>query len=152
MANLTTTSDCPICLCPIPSEPWGVCTPCGHPYHRECWDQVVANHSGRRNKIKGAPCAVCKGCSQGFVPVFLTLDLRTVSEEGVSDSSQSAVGKSDQDLEDKENTYDELLSGICSGGNWKIFLDVKDAVTMKWVFTVVEAGEIRPVFRMQASR
>jgi len=77
------------------------------------------------------------------VPVFLTLDLRTVSEEGVSDSSQSAVGKSDQDLEDKENTYDELL---------KIFLDVKDAVTMKWVFTVVEAGEIRPVFRMQASR
>jgi len=109
MANLTTTSDCPICLCPIPSEPWGVCTPCGHPYHRECWDQVVANHSGRRNKIKGAPCAVCKGCSQGFVPVFLTLDLRTVSEEGVSDSSQSAVGKSDQDLEDKENTYDELL-------------------------------------------
>mmetsp|Transcript_20117 Transcript_20117/g.36352 ORF Transcript_20117/g.36352 Transcript_20117/m.36352 type:complete len:688 (-) Transcript_20117:1681-3744(-) len=74
------TTDCPICLCPIPSEPWGVCTPCGHPYHRECWNQVVASHAasgtggnGRRGKRKNASCAICNGATRGFVPVFLDL-------------------------------------------------------------------------------
>lgn len=68
---------------------------------------MVANHSRRRNKIKGAPCAICKGSSEGFVPVFLTLDLRSASEDGNSDSSQGVVGKSDQEA--KEDTYDNLL-------------------------------------------
>jgi hypothetical protein len=76
--NATTTSmtDCPICLCPITSEPWGVVNPCGHPYHRDCWAEVVANHAaaggGRRN-TKNAQCAICKGTTRGFVPVFVDL-------------------------------------------------------------------------------
>ena len=75
-ATMTTMTDCPICLCPITSEPWGVVNPCGHPYHRECWTEVVANHAaaggGRRN-TKNAQCAICKGTTRGFVPVFVDL-------------------------------------------------------------------------------
>ena len=75
-ATMTTMTDCPICLCPITSEPWGVVNPCGHPYHRECWAEVVANHAaaggGRRN-TKNAQCAICKGTTRGFVPVFVDL-------------------------------------------------------------------------------
>eukprot|EP00571_Detonula_confervacea_P001938 CAMPEP_0172321368 /NCGR_PEP_ID=MMETSP1058-20130122/43200_1 /TAXON_ID=83371 /ORGANISM="Detonula confervacea, Strain CCMP 353" /LENGTH=76 /DNA_ID=CAMNT_0013036861 /DNA_START=82 /DNA_END=309 /DNA_ORIENTATION=- len=72
----TCTTDCPICLDPIPSEPWGVVSPCGHPYHRECWDQVVAaNHAAGTGgaRRKNASCAICKGATRGFVPVFLDL-------------------------------------------------------------------------------
>eukprot|EP00574_Skeletonema_japonicum_P008126 CAMPEP_0201733020 /NCGR_PEP_ID=MMETSP0593-20130828/30427_1 /ASSEMBLY_ACC=CAM_ASM_000672 /TAXON_ID=267983 /ORGANISM="Skeletonema japonicum, Strain CCMP2506" /LENGTH=72 /DNA_ID=CAMNT_0048226097 /DNA_START=28 /DNA_END=246 /DNA_ORIENTATION=+ len=47
------TQDCPICLEKI-SNPWGVCSPCGHPLHRNCWDQLVDSGRGGRR------CPVCK--------------------------------------------------------------------------------------------
>ena len=127
------TTDCPICLCPIPSEPWGVVSPCGHPYHRECWDQVVANHHakpGGGNKKKLA-CSICKGASRGFVPVFL--DLGNDDNDNITGGGGGAVcrivGKStgddgavdidDGDIEKLVNEWDGLwneLETLCCCG------------------------------------
>jgi hypothetical protein len=73
-----TTTYCPICLCFITSEPWGVVSPCGHPYHRDCWAGVVAHHasgeSGRnRSAGEDAQCATCKVSAKGFLHVFVNL-------------------------------------------------------------------------------
>ena len=54
-------------------------SPCGHPFHRDCWDQVVASHSangggGRGRRNRHPKCSICKGIATGgFVPVFLDL-------------------------------------------------------------------------------
>ena len=126
---MSQTTDCPICLCPIPSEPWGVVSPCGHPYHRECWDQVVANHhagGGNRKKNKLA-CSICKGASRGFVPVFLDLDNddndigggggRVCRIEGKSTGEDGAVDI-DGDIENLVDEWDKLwneLETLCCG-------------------------------------
>lgn len=48
---------------------WGAATPCGHPYHKECWDQAVAVY----NTINGTPglallhrCLLCKSVPLDF--------------------------------------------------------------------------------------
>jgi len=98
-----TTTDCPICLCPITSEPWGVVSPCGHPYHRECWDQVAANHAasgtgGGRGRNKHAPCSICKGGAKLFVPVFLDLDNDAVGTGGGRDGGACVECKEDDGI------------------------------------------------------
>ena len=63
--------DCPICMEPI-SKPWGVVTPCGHPFHRSCWDEVAARLLESDDDAQ-LSCAVCRKASTGFQPVFLDL-------------------------------------------------------------------------------
>ncbi len=110
-------ADCPICLCPILSSsvPWGVSAPCGHAYHRECWDNVVVNHlrnyggggddrrrSRNNNNNNNAPCAICKGDTTGFVPVFI--DLGGGSSGGyISKPQEKGVIEIDVEKEGEEN-------------------------------------------------
>mmetsp|Transcript_38138 Transcript_38138/g.81364 ORF Transcript_38138/g.81364 Transcript_38138/m.81364 type:complete len:675 (+) Transcript_38138:228-2252(+) len=109
-------TDCPICLCPVPSQPWGVCTPCGHPYHRECWDQVVAaNHAAsggnggnNRRRRKNPSCAICNGATRGFVPVFL--DLGGGDGEAAEACAVAKGGCGDDGVIDlDEDEYEELV-------------------------------------------
>jgi len=134
-ATMTTMTDCPICLCPITSEPWGVVNPCGHPYHRECWAEVVANHAaaggGRRN-TKNAQCAICKGTTRGFVPVFVDLGddhdgdyygggggASASRNDGRGDSDCDGLIHIDGDYEDEDEN--EVLEKLVdeSDGLWK---------------------------------
>lgn len=123
MDGTTDTTDCPICLCPIPSEPWGVTAPCGHPFHRGCWDQIVANHAnggGGRGGRRHPLCAVCKGATKAFVPVFLDLG-NEYDDNGLPTSAAAASagrgadngvidldGNDANDLERLVDEWDEL--------------------------------------------
>ena len=69
------TNDCPICLCPL-SNPWGVCTPCGHAYCRGCWDQLTASHCSSVRRGNKPNCAVCKTVCTQFVTVFVDLNVQ----------------------------------------------------------------------------
>ena len=110
------TTDCPICLCPITSEVWGVVNPCGHPYHRDCWKEVVAANSSRRgsnNSVGGgntnAKCAICKGATEGFVPVYVDLaDNDDSNDDAGGESRQDAENDSDEDDDDDEAALEEL--------------------------------------------
>lgn len=114
------TNDCPICLCPL-SNPWGVCTPCGHAYCRGCWDQLTASHvsSGQRRRGSQPSCAVCKtGCKE-FVTVFV--DLNVASSRGtdgasggggaIEDSTAAAGAQQQHDLSQAEE-YDDKLDQL----------------------------------------
>ncbi|KAL3775549.1 hypothetical protein ACHAW5_001568 [Stephanodiscus triporus] len=135
-ANLVnkTTTDCPICLCPITSEPWGVVNPCGHPYHRECWSQVVANHAsagGRGRNAKNAQCAICKGATRGFVSVFVDLGddhdgdyggggiglAKRNGGEGGDDCDVLLNIDGDDEDEDDDSSFEKLANE--SEGLWK---------------------------------
>ena len=85
-----TSEDCPICLQPM-SKPWGVVTPCGHPFHLSCWDQVVAKHSeSDEDDDAQLSCAVCRKVATGFQPVFFDLGRTRAStvKRIVSDSEE----------------------------------------------------------------
>lgn len=123
-------TDCPICLCPIASstdgtdnnEPsWGVVTPCGHPYHRHCWDHYVANNGRRtRNNHHHPACAICNGNSTGFVPVFLDLGHHGNNDAGNNDSgggnvSDGGVGGCNDDTDPLVDDSDQTISN--NGGD-----------------------------------
>ena len=61
----TMSQDCPICLNTI-SNPFVVCSPCGHPIHDDCRQQLVDN--GR-----GGQCPVCNANIRRFVKVYMDL-------------------------------------------------------------------------------
>lgn len=61
----TMSQDCPICLNTI-SNPWVVCSPCGHPLHDHCRQELV--DSGR-----GGRCPVCNANIRRFVKVYMDL-------------------------------------------------------------------------------
>jgi len=96
-----TSEDCPICLEPI-SQPWGVVTPCGHPCHVSCWDQVVTRHQrsddGWESDDVALPsCVVCRKRATGFQQVYLALGSTGTSgddkdrlEEGESSDEQGS--------------------------------------------------------------
>ena len=89
------TNDCPICLCPL-SNPWGICTPCGHAYCRGCWDQLTASHvsSGQQQQHprrgNQPSCAVCKTVCKEFVTVFV--DLNVASSNAAASAGASWDG------------------------------------------------------------
>lgn len=68
----SSVADCSICLCPL-SANWGVAAPCGHPFHRDCWDQLVAASQRGGGRRKKPACPICKGASNSFVPVYVDL-------------------------------------------------------------------------------
>ena len=55
-------TNCAICLDPI-SKHWGVVTPCGHAFHKKCWEEVLAND-------QNATCSICNGEVQRFQRVY----------------------------------------------------------------------------------
>lgn len=65
IAIATMSQDCPICLNTI-SNPWVVCSPCGHPLHDDCRQELV--DSGR-----GGRCPLCNTHVRGFVKVYMDL-------------------------------------------------------------------------------
>ena len=90
--------------------------PCGHPYHRDCWKEVVAANSSRRGGGSGgggntnAKCAICKGATRGFVPVYVDL---ANNDDGSNDdaggkSRQDADDDGDEDDDDDEAALEEL--------------------------------------------
>ena len=101
-----TTSDCPICLCPITSEVWGVVNPCGHPYHRDCWKEVVANHHSHGRGSGSVKCAICKGPTKGFVPVFV--DLVACDDNSNYDGGEKLQQDADNDSDEQDDDDDEF--------------------------------------------
>lgn len=87
------TSECPLCICPVTAETWGVSTPCGHPFHGRCWEKLI---TGR--PADSVPCPICKCVSKGFVQVYLDV---------------GALQQSDG-LPSNENTNSFQMSGLRS--------------------------------------
>ena len=57
-------TECALCLDPIAStKPWGAVIGCGHPFHRGCWDRLIAHD-------RNSKCPLCNGEVQGFQPVY----------------------------------------------------------------------------------
>ena len=126
MSDNDNATECPICLCPVTDEPWGVCAPCGHPFHRSCWDQVTANfiNQGARRKKKNPPCAICKRATREFVPVFLDLSRPgdcgggegcTAAMESSGDHDRVIVvdGGDGTDLEELAEALWRQLNSLC---------------------------------------
>eukprot|EP00986_Skeletonema_menzelii_P009224 scaffold4146_cov151-Skeletonema_menzelii.AAC.2 len=59
------TQDCPICINAI-SSPWGVCSPCGHPLHNDCWRDLLRSSRVRQ-------CPLCNSQVTRFVKVYMDL-------------------------------------------------------------------------------
>ena len=91
--------DCPICMEPI-SKPWGVVTPCGHPFHQSCWYQVVAKHSeSDEDDDAQLSCAVCRKVATGFQLVYLDLGCggANAADSRSSDLEDVVEGGNDDD-------------------------------------------------------
>ena len=65
------SSICPICHDPLFSRPWGVSAPCGHPYHDDCWDELVRCGSQDDAPL---PCPICKCMATDFQPVYVDIE------------------------------------------------------------------------------
>ena len=94
---------CPICMEPI-SKPWGVVTPCGHPFHLSCWDEVVTRHQRSEDELESddealPSCAVCRKHATGFQQVYLDL--------GCTEASAAAIS-SETDERNNEHTIGML--------------------------------------------
>ena len=61
----TMAQDCPICLNHISSS-WGVCSPCGHPLHNDCWRRLLD-----RGRVR--QCPLCNSHVSKFVKVYMDL-------------------------------------------------------------------------------
>eukprot|EP00986_Skeletonema_menzelii_P017977 scaffold23406_cov142-Skeletonema_menzelii.AAC.3 len=48
------------------SSPFGVCSPCGHPFHQHCWHEMIANGSTSK-------CPMCNTNVERFVRVFMNV-------------------------------------------------------------------------------
>jgi len=100
-----TSEDCPICLEPI-SQPWGVVTPCGHPCHLSCWDQVVTRHQrsddGWESDDELPSCVVCRKRATGFQQVYLAL-----GSTGTSGDNKDQV-----DVEEEESSDEQGSSSL----------------------------------------
>jgi len=71
---------CSICFDPLGKLPFGVCAPCGHCFHHDCfgtWEaQCIANQASNRNsrKTKKIPCPNCNTPTDCFVrKLFLNI-------------------------------------------------------------------------------
>lgn len=87
---------CPICISSVfDGNRWGVATPCGHPYHSECWNQVVAAHnklstgrSGKAGFTLLPPCSLCNSKPYGFQLVYAELGL---GKNGTDDDHDNEI-------------------------------------------------------------
>ena len=70
------SNDCPLCLCPVVSERWGVCVPCGHALHLSCYYDLSVRSSAR-----DMSCPVCKSTCRSFVQVYLDINPNEISEQ-----------------------------------------------------------------------
>lgn len=96
--------DCPICLCPL-SNPWGT-TSCGHPYHKECWDEVVA--AAKRDGKGATPkCSICKGTAKAFSVVYV--DLEDVDNEADEIGDHAA---NDEEVEKLKSEYEDIYQEL----------------------------------------
>ena len=70
--------ECVICLEELSSKPWGRCTPCNHPFHKQCWWEWENAHNERidrqrrrqgDNSIRneGVKCCLCNTINKQFV-------------------------------------------------------------------------------------
>ena len=102
--STTPQTCCPICLDILSSKPIGAVSPCGHVFHRECFDGWTASVSSRLNsssKVK-VKCPTCNQVSKNFLNIFLDFDkLQMIADDGESDddSDKSIQGKSGSDNE-----------------------------------------------------
>lgn len=93
---ISPSEECPICMEHI-SHPWGVATPCGHPFHQSCWDEVVARHWNESDDEAQPSCVICRKVSTGFQRVFFGC-----SEAGASDGSN---GRLEAEANDNNSSF-----------------------------------------------
>ena len=101
LPSISTSEDCPICMEPI-TKPWGVVTPCGHPYHHSCWDEVVTRHwneldDDSESEDEQPSCVVCRKEATGFQRVYLDL--------GCTEASASAAAASNLEDQGSSSSY-----------------------------------------------
>ena len=112
----SSTLDCPICLCPLvlsSTTAIGVCAPCGHPFHPECYGRwaaqsATAESDRSRGRERRAKCPSCSQHVDAFAGnVFLGAAVRGggggLDDGAVSSSSSS----SEDDSEDEEQEWNE---------------------------------------------
>mmetsp|Transcript_16981 Transcript_16981/g.28768 ORF Transcript_16981/g.28768 Transcript_16981/m.28768 type:complete len:152 (+) Transcript_16981:1788-2243(+) len=56
------------------SSPFGVCYPCGHPFHHHCWSEMIANG-------KATKCPMCNNDVERFVRVFMDVPCDSKGDE-----------------------------------------------------------------------
>ncbi|KAL3802668.1 hypothetical protein HJC23_011992 [Cyclotella cryptica] len=101
------SADCPICLSPLTS-PWGVCHPCGHAYHRECWDALLcASHETSRKKKK-KKCALCNCATDTFVQVYVDLGRDDADRDITNEDNGDNDGVNDDALDDLKKEWEDL--------------------------------------------
>ncbi len=111
----TCPTKCPICYDPILSRPWGVTSACGHPYHKDCWDEYIsseccAQHHGLDSDDTPlrVPCPVCKSDATGrLVRVYVDFG-------GISNSDDIRPNRNrdcHSSLKIVEKKIDKLITG-----------------------------------------
>jgi DNA repair exonuclease SbcCD ATPase subunit len=98
---------CPICLDILSAKPIGAVSPCGHVFHRECFDGWTASVSSRpssSSKVK-VKCPTCNQLSKHFLNIFLDFDkLHMGADDGDSDHDSDNDSKCIQNKSGQENT------------------------------------------------
>ncbi|KAL7487862.1 hypothetical protein ACHAW6_013477 [Cyclotella cf. meneghiniana] len=105
------TADCQICLSPL-SSPWGVCYPCGHAYHRECWDALICTTHETSQKRKKKKCALCNGATKAFQQVFVELRGDDADKDVTEGDNGKYDGVNDDSLNDLKRDWEGLWQDL----------------------------------------
>lgn len=105
--STTPQTCCPICLDILSIKPIGAVSPCGHVFHRECFDGWTASVSSRpttgSSKVK-VKCPTCNQVSKNFLNIFLDFDKLQMGAD-VEDSDED----SDKCIQDKSSSENAPL-------------------------------------------
>jgi len=89
---------CCICLESLFAEDTvlGVCHPCGHPIHEQCWQLLEANKVGRGGSRRDMKCPTCNTIGASFTKIFINFNhgLGSVSDEDDEWDDDSSVESS----------------------------------------------------------
>jgi len=130
-------TNCAICLDPI-SKHWGVVTPCGHAFHKKCWEEVLAND-------QNATCSICNGEVQRFQRVY-GVDLAP----GRGDDGGSDEGT--KGLLEKPSVVKRVLGGLTILDLVifiQIWLAIFSLASWSWGFATINLASNIPAVIMQ---
>lgn len=84
------------------SSPFGICSPCGHPFHHHCWREVIA-------KGKASKCPLCNTDVERFVRVFMDVFDSKGDEVGRLQTNEGCKSCGDLTLVVKELKQEILM-------------------------------------------
>lgn len=108
-----------ICLGELHSD-IGCITPCGHCFHRECWDSLKKNHDEKNDesKEKMPKCPVCKSKAKKFVDIYLTFEdkdiVRSSRKRSCSECSSNLDGNNFEIGNDGDSDTDDATKAVAS--------------------------------------